>query len=59
MLAAVVGCSALSRGLVLSMRKWKRFPESARRGLRLALTTEPDGRFDCAQALEMWTSRTK
>jgi hypothetical protein len=48
----------LSRGLVLSMRKWKRFPESARRGLRFALTTEPDGRFDCAQALEMWTSRT-
>ena len=49
--------AVLSRGLVLSMRSWKRFPESARRGLRFPLTTEPDGRFDCAEASQMWNRR--
>ena len=49
--------AVLSRGLVLSMRSWKRFPESARRGLRFPLTTEPDGRFDCAEASQMWSRR--
>ena len=49
--------AVLSRGLVLSMRSWKRFPESARRGLRFPLTTEPDGRFDCASASQMWNQR--
>ena len=51
--------AVLSRGLVLSMRRWKRFPPSATRGMRFPLELEPDGRFDCTAGLRLWRRSRK
>ncbi|KAL1524606.1 hypothetical protein AB1Y20_019495 [Prymnesium parvum] len=49
-----LSAGVMSTGVVLSMRKWRRFPSGARGGLRFPITTEPDGSFDCVLGVRQW-----
>ena len=46
--------AVLSRGIVLSREGWKRFAESASRGMLRHLRLSDDGSFDCAEAARLW-----
>ena len=54
-----LAASVLSSGVVLSMRKWRRFSGVGGGGLRFPLPTEPDGSFDCADGVRQWAQAAR